>query len=328
MDIGMPGVFFLHIGCKDHVSVRTTFNKKSWHCWSIIFPLVLGYPWAEVLINTPRRFSIWNTSLLKKLSAFFLWRKFSQPAETLRKSQTKHDHQVTTENRPQRGPSVVLVGEDCAFPWRLDRIRSWSEGWSRLWSVLERRMAQSIGLHWFTECDTFTRTQSWNFNMWLDPLSDASDRLRFQYFLDPHGKPQYIRAVQGHGGTPSSDPQFFTLLKNPVWLKKSTRLPCRIFYTPIVEGRLIAGDTSDLRGTQTWFFSAMGHWRSHCPMLENSERKNLEWWAHCKHSTRPDLDAVSVHSWLGDRTGPRIDFFHESVSLRIFWKTPCHQKHW
>ena len=38
----------------------------------------------------------------------------------------------------------------------------------------------------------------------------TSDRVRFEYSLDPHGEPQYIRSKHGHSGVPRIDPRFFT----------------------------------------------------------------------------------------------------------------------
>ena len=101
-------------------------------------------------------------------------------------------------------------------------------------------------------------TRSWKFKKWLEASSDASDRLGFESYLDAHGTPQYIRAIQGHSGTPRIDPKFCTLIKNlKKWKVHSYHTGSSHHYVSFVEGGLIAAGPSDRRGRQTHFFSAM-----------------------------------------------------------------------
>ena len=67
--------------------------------------------------------------------------------------------------------------------------------------------------------DPHHSTRTRNFNKWLEALSDASHRVRFECCHGPHVEPQYIRAVQGHGDVPRIDPKFFTLRE----------IPCELF---------------------------------------------------------------------------------------------------
>ena len=83
-----------------------------------------------------------------------------------------------------------------------------------------------------------------------DPGIVASDWTQYQllqtklvskHCLDPHGRPQDIRAIKCHSGTPKIHPNIFTLLEIPHAWK------VRIYHTEssnsdrsIVEGRIIA----------------------------------------------------------------------------------------
>ena len=98
--------------------------------------------------------------------------------------------------------------------------------------------------------------------------------------------------MRGHNGVPEVNPTFFTPLQIPYEWKPliyhtGSLNNCR----SLVQGGLIAGGTSDRKGRQAWFFSAM-------PPLDNSlpEASNVSTSVHkmvpYKHAKRPDLDAV------------------------------------
>ena len=107
--------------------------------------------------------------------------------------------------------------------------------------------------------NTHPNTLSWNFDKWLDALSDASDRVRFDYCLDPHGELQYIRAIQGHSGVPRIAPKFSSLLEIPcAWKVHIYHTGSSDSNSSIVEGGLNAGGTSDRRGRQRMLLLSCG----------------------------------------------------------------------
>ena len=82
--------------------------------------------------------------------------------------------------------------------------------------------------------------------------------MRFEYCLDSHGEPQYIRAIQGHSGMPRIDPKFFTLLEIPYeWKVHIYHTVSSKNWRSFVEGGLIAGGTSDRTRGQACFVSVM-----------------------------------------------------------------------
>ena len=117
--------------------------------------------------------------------------------------------------------------------------------------------------------DPHPKTRSWNFDKWLDAISDAPDRVTFGYRFDPHGETQYIRSIQGHSSVPSLYPKFFTLLETLYeWTVHNYHTGSLNNYRSIVEGRPIDGGTSDRRGRQACLLSAMDLWRevvARCP---------------------------------------------------------------
>ena len=113
------------------------------------------------------------------------------------------------------------------------------------WQNLRRRMY-----------DSYPNTQSWIFDKWLDALSAASDKVGFEYCLDSHGEPKYIRSIQRHSGAPKFADKFMCLAGKSECVE-SIHLPNRLFEHLQVDRRgLIAGATSDRRGRQACFLSA------------------------------------------------------------------------
>ena len=46
--------------------------------------------------------------------------------------------------------------------------------------------------------DKFYYVHAWNFDTWMEMLTRASNKMRFEYCLDARGEPQDMRSVQGH----------------------------------------------------------------------------------------------------------------------------------
>ena len=125
-------------------------------------------------------------------------------------------------------------------------------------------------------------TKSWNSDKWLEALSDASDRVRFEYCLNPQGEPQYIRSILSHSGIPRIDPKFFMLLEIPFkWKVHICHTGSSNTFRSSVERENwsreapVIGEEDKHASSRLWT-----HWRSHCPISKNSPTK------------RPDLDAV------------------------------------
>ena len=75
--------------------------------------------------------------------------------------------------------------------------------------------------------------------------------MRFECCLDARGEPQYARSTQGHSGVSDVDPNFVTLLEIPNdWETHINHTGSLNNYRSIVQGRLIAGGTSDRRRRQ------------------------------------------------------------------------------
>ena len=114
--------------------------------------------------------------------------------------------------------------------------------------------------------DPHPNTWSWNLSMWLDAMSAASDRVRFEICLDPHGEPQYIRSIQGQSGVPGIDQHYFTLLEIPhAWKIHIYRTGSSHDYRSIVEGRTDRGRHQwSQRRTRVLFLSYGPSWRCPC----------------------------------------------------------------
>ena len=50
--------------------------------------------------------------------------------------------------------------------------------------------------------EEFCNVQFWNFDTWVEVITRASNKMRFEYCLDARGEPQYLRSIQGHSGVP------------------------------------------------------------------------------------------------------------------------------
>ena len=48
-------------------------------------------------------------------------------------------------------------------------------------------------------------------------LEHGSDKIRSEYCVDTLGKPQYLRAIQGHSGGEKLDEQLQSHIKNSYW---------------------------------------------------------------------------------------------------------------
>ena len=115
--------------------------------------------------------------------------------------------------------------------------------------------------------------------------------IRFEYYPDSHGEPQNIRSIQGHNDVHRIDPKFCTVLEILyVWKVYIYHTRPSNNFRSIVEGGLIAGGTTHRRGRQACFFSAADPLESLPDFQEFA--KNETRMAHCKHSERPDHDAV------------------------------------
>ena len=85
----------------------------------------------------------------------------------------------------------------------------------------------------------------------LEMLARASNKMRFEYCVDARGETQNMRSIQGHSGVPAANPNICTLLQTPcVWTTYIYHAGSSNDYRPIVQGGLIAGDTSDRRGNR------------------------------------------------------------------------------
>ena len=72
-------------------------------------------------------------------------------------------------------------------------------------------------------------------------------------------------------------------------MRESMHLPHRILghYRSIIEGGLIAGGTSDRRGRQDCFFSAMDPLEKSLPeVFKNSPKESFEWYTFINRTTR------------------------------------------
>ena len=77
---------------------------------------------------------------------------------------------------------------------------------------------------------------------------------------------------------------------------------------------LIAGGTGDRRGRQACFFSAMTHWRRHCPISQISPRTNLDWCtANIPNIPAPD----AVYTFDVKIAQDRGLTFHQTCSCAI-----------
>ena len=141
----------------------------------------------------------------------------------------------------------------------------------------------------------------------MDPLPAASDEIRFEYCLESHERPQYIRSTQGHG-VARSDPKFFTLLEIPcAWkVRTSTRQDFRTGQSSkedaSLEALVIAGDPLAE------------------PLPDFKELpKDEPGMAHYKHPKKPEHDAVHTFDLkIAQDQGLTI--------IELAFLTPCHHK--
>ena len=118
--------------------------------------------------------------------------------------------------------------------------------------------------------DTHFDSRSWHFSKWLVALSAESDRVRFEYCVDPHGEPKYIRSLRSQ--------QLFTLPEIPYeWKVHIYHTGASNNFRSIVKGGQIAGGTSASRGRPACFFSVMDSLEELCPLSSSSPRTNIAW---------------------------------------------------
>ena len=63
-------------------------------------------------------------------------------------------------------------------------------------------------------------TMGWSFEDWKRCLEHGSDKIRFEYFVDNLGNPQYLRAIQRHSGGENLDGQLQSHIRIPIWKYK------------------------------------------------------------------------------------------------------------
>ena len=107
--------------------------------------------------------------------------------------------------------------------------------------------------------------------------------MNFEYCLDAYGAPQYMRSIAGHSDESKVTPKLFTLLAIPYELETHVyHTGSSNNYRSIFQEGLLAGDTEDRTGRQTYFFS-----RVH--PLDNSLTEESD-----VPSRRPKLDTVYI----------------------------------
>ena len=86
--------------------------------------------------------------------------------------------------------------------------------------------------------------ESWNFDAWLEMLTTASNKMRFEYGFDARREPHFMRSIQGRSGVPEVNPKLLTLLEIPYeWKTQFYHTGSSKNYRSIIQGGLIGGGT-------------------------------------------------------------------------------------
>ena len=85
----------------------------------------------------------------------------------------------------------------------------------------------------------------------------STDKVRYDYCLNPSGRIAYMRAIQGHSGGEQIDPQYQSNTKKYFWTTYIYHLGSSWDLSSLCSAGLITGGRNAKNGRQTYFFTAV-----------------------------------------------------------------------